>query len=88
MNEKEDFQTALTTKLALDLETSEASKALQTFPRGPMGLTPDSVKTSPEWKQAKTNYEKVNIKSKAFNGSFLKRWAKEYKAYLLAKRGY
>lgn len=33
------------------------SATLQTFPRGPMGLTPDAVKFSPEYQAAKRGYD-------------------------------
>jgi hypothetical protein len=34
----------------------QASQALKQFPRGPMGLTPDEVKFSPEYQAAKRTY--------------------------------
>ncbi len=34
------------------------SNVLKTFPKGPMGLTPDDVKSSPEYRKAKADYDK------------------------------
>lgn len=43
-------------KVAAEERYSVASKAMRVFPKGPMGLTPDSVKATAEWKQAKAEY--------------------------------
>ncbi len=41
---------------SIEAEVRAASAALQQFPRGLMGLTPDEVKASPEYQAAKTRY--------------------------------
>jgi len=39
---------------------------LKKFPRGDMGMTPDKVKSSPAYKKAKADYEKVSDLTKRF----------------------
>ena len=45
----------------------EAAAALAAFPRGPMGLTPDSVKASPEWQAAKAAWTEAFSALRAYN---------------------
>ncbi len=34
-----------------------AGKAMNGFPKGPLGLTPDHVKSTPEWQAARQEYQ-------------------------------
>jgi len=52
---------------AIRAELDAASYALKAFPKGAMGLTPDSVKQSPEWKTAKHRYLVAFEMLRAFN---------------------
>lgn len=61
------------------------SSALQAFPKGAMGLTPDSVKASREFKLAKTEYEVVFQAVRKFNAVFTKQYRKEIAAARMAK---
>lgn len=54
--------------------------------RGPMGLTPDHVKATPEWKQSRTAMDRAQRTLAAFNSQFLKRYKTEWKATLLERR--
>ncbi len=56
----------------LDSEVSECSKALAAYRKGPMGLTPDGVKASPEWKTAKAKYDDAFKRLRAFNAQYAK----------------
>lgn len=58
----------------LDASLSKASKALREFPRGDMGLVPDAVRTTPEYKYAKSEYDNLFAVVREFNG----RVPKEY----------
>lgn len=58
---------------ALEAETKAAGLALKAFPKGPMGLTPDSVKATLEYKSAKNRYDKAFAALRAFNAKRLKR---------------
>ena len=45
----------------------DCSQALKQFPKGPLGLTPDSVKATAEYRQAKQAYADAFAKLRAFN---------------------
>lgn len=71
---------------ALDAEVSRAGAAMDVFPRGPMGLTPDSVKATVEWKIAKHQFDAAFAKLRNFNGAFVKAFAKEMRDERRARR--
>ncbi len=50
---------------------------LKTFPSGPMGLTPDVVKATQEWKDAHYGYHKAFKNLQDFNKVFTKLFKKE-----------
>lgn len=54
---------------------------------GPMGLTPDAVRATPEWQKANSDYQKAFAEERAYNEHFLKTYAKEYKADRASRRG-
>lgn len=81
-----DYPSALSQALALRAETSRTSKALQVFPRGPMGLTPDHIKASPEFRAAKLAFDRAFATERAFNSVFVPRFKKEEKARRDAER--
>lgn len=80
------FDSALAEKLRLESECETFSRAMQRFPRGPTGLTPDHVKESPEFQQAKRAFDASFRRLRDFNAIFLKKFKKEYRAYMGAKR--
>lgn len=57
-----------------------ASQALQQFPKGPMGLTPDSVKNTPEFQSARAAFDKCFAAQRAANGYLNKHFAREVRA--------
>lgn len=64
----------------------ETSAALMNYPRLPNGLTPDSVKFSPEFKTAKAAFNSAFAASRAFHGTYNKKFKKELIAERDAKR--
>lgn len=48
----------------------ECGDAMRAFPRGPMGLTPDSVRAMPEWQVARAAADKAFAELRAFNTRF------------------
>lgn len=75
------YESAKARKSELEAESARTSGILNTFPKGgPMGLTPDSVKNSSEYKAAKVAYDKAASALRAYNTTFLSQFAKEYKA--------
>ena len=55
-------------RTALEAEMYAAGRALNAISgAGPMGLTPDSVKASPEWKAKRASYDRAFAALRAFN---------------------
>jgi hypothetical protein len=66
-------------KIALWDEHARASDALRAVPgigSGPMGMTPDAVKASPEYRAAKLAYERAHAELRAFNAALRKAFPK------------
>lgn len=80
------FDSALAEKLRLEAECETFSRSMQIFPRGSMGLTPDHVKESPEFQQAKRSFDASFRRLRDFNALFLKKFKKQYRAYMSEKR--
>lgn len=72
-----DFVLARAKAQVINDAVDAASAALQLFPRGPLGLTPDDVKSTPEWRAAYHQYNHVSQISRKFNGPYFKRFADE-----------
>lgn len=67
----------------MDADYSAACKALGTIPgvgSGPMGLTPDDVLATPEYKAARTAMNKAFAQLRAFNAVYVKQFKKELAA--------
>jgi len=63
-------------------EMNAAAKALKVYDvhRDAMGLTPDSIKATLEWKAAKASFEQAFQKLRAFNGKHAKAIRKAQRA--------
>ena len=58
---------------ALDAEVKAASVELRsTSGGGPMGMTPDHVRGTPEWQRAKRTFDGAFSRLRAFNGWYVK----------------
>lgn len=53
---KKTYEQAKADVAAADARVAKASEVLNTYPKGPTGLTPDEVKASAEWKAAMAEY--------------------------------
>jgi hypothetical protein len=80
------FEEAKLTKALMENDVAETNAALALFPRSAMGLTPDDVKASPEFRAAKVAFEKSFGKLRAFNGVITKKFAKEMRQERLMRR--
>lgn len=81
------FEAALAEKQALSSTQQVASDVLQQFPStGPMGMTSDAVKASPEYKAAQMCYRVANDAMRKYNSFFTKAYAKQYRTWRLNKR--
>lgn len=72
----------------LEAELNRLSAILNSFPHdGPMGLTPDHVKLSPEYRAAKSAWDLQFHKLRTFNGAFTREFRAELKLERDAKYG-
>jgi hypothetical protein len=77
------YALAKAAKAALDAEHARAAIALRSIPgcgSGAMGLTPDDVKFSPEYRAAKRNLDLAFEQLRNFNIAFHKHFKKEIQA--------
>lgn len=51
-------------------EVDRTSAAMQLFPRNAMGMTPDSIKASPEFKNAKLAFDLAFAALRGFNSIY------------------
>ncbi len=51
-------------------EVDRTSAAMQVFPRNAMGVTPDGVKASPEFKNAKAAFDRAFARLRNFNSVY------------------
>lgn len=79
------YAIAKATRNALETECDAFSAILSASRKGPMNLTPDTIKATPEWKAAFTGYVKAFKALRAFNTRFVKVYAKEIQAERSAK---
>ncbi|WP_415913299.1 hypothetical protein [Neptuniibacter sp. QD37_11] len=62
-----DYATYKKTVELLEENLQRASEALKAFPRGNMGLVPDDVKSTDEFKAAKLDYDKAHNALRNYN---------------------
>lgn len=74
-------------KEELYAEVDRANAALQQFPKGPMGLTPDDVKMSHEFIKAKFEFEVAFTRVRVFNQFVSRVFKQELKADIRARYG-
>lgn len=70
----------------LEIIASRAADRLQAYPKGEMGMVPDAVRTTAEYKADMAAYRAAESKSNAFNKAFLKAYKKQYLAERQQKR--
>ncbi len=84
-----EYETAKNYVRTIEKQCELAEAALKALPginSGPMGLTPDHIKQSPEYIAAKRTYKRAFNVLRDVNSNFLKRFAKEIKAERAAAR--
>jgi len=74
------FEAAKGELTLIEKEMAAAEAGMRAFPRGAMGLTPESVRMSPEYRSAKARTDKAFARLRTFNAVFTKRFAKELRA--------
>lgn len=78
-----DYETAKAHKIELEEAVKKASALVSAIPGvggGPMGLTPDRVKFSPEFIRAKEEYSKAFKTLQIFNLFFTRNFKTQYTA--------
>jgi hypothetical protein len=74
------YEFALQRKHDYEREAKDASLALRAISGGgSMGLTPDSVRNSPEWRKAKSTYEFAAALLRDYNREFLRIFGNQYR---------
>jgi hypothetical protein len=75
------FEEARAIRDRREAEARAAGDALKAFPKdGPMGLTPDHIKFSPEFRAAKARYDDAWLRLRDVNHFIRKRFAKDVTA--------
>jgi hypothetical protein len=74
------YEEAKKIKDNIETELDVANTILSSFPKGPMNLTSDAVRATPEWQAAKRSSEQTFAKLRSFNSIFVKNFKKEIKA--------
>lgn len=80
MNRAAEFAAFCKARAMIESELAQAGAALRAIPgvgSGPMGLTPDSVKFSPEFRAAKARHDIAFAALRRLNGHNVKRFAAE-----------
>lgn len=75
------FEDAKAERDLIQKEVDAAGAVLRTFPKGgPLGLTPDAVRATPEFRAANARFQKAFARLRAFNTIYVKRFANEIRA--------
>lgn len=86
-----EFSLALSMKKTLERRADEASSELNKLRAGaelgPMGLTPDHIKQSPEWRTATIKFLGYRGALQKYNQAFLRVHKKQYRQYISENRG-
>ena len=75
-----DYAADLATKEQHEAAVKAASDLLKEFPRNAAGITPDAIKASPEYQQAKMLYDAMFKRLQTYNTIFLKQHKAQYMA--------
>lgn len=86
-DQNEAFQRQLSIQEQLLAEVSVCGAALRQFPKNSIGITPDDVKASPEFRAAKAAYDAAFQGLRNFNSAFTKAFGNELRAHRLSQRG-
>ncbi len=81
-----DYELDRTHQAYLEAACAVTDAVMKSFPRGPMGLTPDDVKASDTYKAAKKSFDIAFADLRSFNTIYVKKYKKELAAERKAKR--
>ena len=84
------YETALSERDRLEVAANNAGAALSELTKGvecgPMGLTPDHIKATPEWKNARRLFDSAFQDVRLFNVPFIRTYKKQWRETLAARR--
>lgn len=80
------YSEAKAARAAIESELMRFGAILESFPKGPMGLTPDAVKASPEYRTARASYDAAFRRLQNTNAHFIKAFAMEIRADRRSRR--
>lgn len=83
---KSEYELLKERKAMLEADMDRASKKLQSYPKGAMGLTPDYIKFSPAYQEDRKWFETAKKAVQSFNQTFLKKYRKEWRDECIKKR--
>lgn len=84
------YEEAKAARDAIEARLKAASDTLKAIPgigSGPMGLTPDHIKSSPEYREANRAYLAIHHELRRFNSAFTKQYRREIAAERRTKLG-
>ena len=79
------YEEAKKARDVIEAQVAEYTARLNSFPKGPMNLTPDHVRATDGWKEAKLYFDNAFQRLREFNGVFVKAYRKEIAAERRAK---
>jgi hypothetical protein len=74
------FEEAKSYKQKLEEINNRHSAHLNTFERNALGMTPDHIRATSEWKQAKFEFDQSFTELRKFNAHYVKKFKKEIQA--------
>lgn len=80
------FNTVIEYRDLVSLEVDILSSTLRTFPKSANGLTPDSVRSTTEFKTTKREFDKAFSELRRVNQIITRNFKKEYSNYRKEKR--
>jgi hypothetical protein len=83
---KMTYQEAKAIRASIEGEVKRLGDALRLFPVGPMGLTPDAVKASPEFRAAKSAFDVAFAQLRTTNDYLRRAFSTEIRAERRARR--
>ena len=69
-----------------DEKVKKTSEVLGKFPKGPMGLTPDHISKTPEFKKANSDFNSAFNELRHYNGIINRNYKKEHAAAVKERR--
>ena len=74
------YQEAKNARDVLDSDVGRLGAILRAYPKGPMNLTPDTIRATPEWKAVKAEFDSAFQRLRKFNAAFVRTFKKEIQA--------